>query len=272
MIVFPCAKINLGLYVERLRPDGYRDIRTVMLPVPLFDVLEVVEAPDLGPGKMAMTYSGIPVPGDPANDLCLRAARAFAAVHPLPGIRIHLHKRIPTGAGLGGGSSDAAHMILLLNDLSDGRLGPIELAAMAAGLGSDCPFFLKRTTQLAEGRGERLSPVKVQLDGWWLALVNPGIHVGTAEVYARTPVREESVDLPALMRLGPDAWTDRLHNRMEAHVLQQHPEVARVKSELAEAGAVYVAMSGSGSTVFGLFKQRPELLHLTHKPLLVVQL
>lgn len=272
MIAFPFAKINLGLYVERLRPDGYRDIRSVMLPVPLYDVLEVVEAPELGPGEVAMTYSGILVPGDPANDLCQRAVRSVATERPLPGVRIHLHKCIPTGAGLGGGSSDGAHTLVLLDRLFNLELGHERLAGLAAGLGSDCAFFLRNEAQLAEGRGERLTPVAASLGGWWLVLVNPGIHVGTAEVYAHTPVEAEAVDLPALMQAGPEVWADRLHNRMEPYVFRSYPEVGRLKQAMLEAGATYAAMSGSGSTVFGLFRSRPELPGLPVAPLLVTRL
>jgi 4-diphosphocytidyl-2-C-methyl-D-erythritol kinase len=272
MIAFPFAKINLGLYVERLRPDGYRDIRSVMLPVPLHDVLEVVEAQDLAPGQVAMTYSGIPVPGDPAHDLCQRAVRAVAIDRPLPGLRIHLHKCIPTGAGLGGGSSDGAHTLLLLDRLFALGRGHEHLARMAAGLGSDCAFFLRNEAQLAEGRGERLAPLSAAVAGWWLVLVNPGIHVGTAEVYAHTPVREEAVDLVALMQAGPEAWTEKLHNRMESYVFQAYPEVGRLKQAMLDAGATYAAMSGSGSTVFGLFRSRPDASGLPVAPLLVTRL
>jgi 4-diphosphocytidyl-2-C-methyl-D-erythritol kinase len=272
MIAFPFAKINLGLYVERLRPDGYRDIRSVMLPVPLCDILEVVEAPDLAAGQVVMTYSGIHVPGDPANDLCQRAVRSVAIDRPLPGLRIHVHKCIPTGAGLGGGSSDGAHTLLLLDRLFGLGMGHERLAGLAAGLGSDCAFFLRNEPQLAEGRGERLTPLAASVAGWWLVLVNPGIHVGTPEVYAHTPVQAEEVDLPALMQAGPRAWAEQLHNRMEPYVFSTYPEVGRLKRTMIDAGATYAAMSGSGSTVFGLFKSRPELTGLPVAPLLVTRL
>lgn len=269
MITLPHAKINLGLHVLRLRTDGYRDISTVMLPIPLRDALEVIEDPTLRSGETVMTHSGIPVPGDPANDLCLRALRAVAAVRPLPGLRIHLHKVIPTGAGLGGGSSDAAHMISLLNTLFSLGLPDPDMHRMAAAIGSDCAFFLTSGAQLATGRGEVLSPVSVDLTGWWFVLANPGTHVGTAEVYANTPVQLEAVDLAALVSAGPTAWNGRLMNRMEPYVLAAHPEVADLKRQLLAAGATYAAMSGSGSSVFGFFRERPQLEALSTQPLVV---
>jgi 4-diphosphocytidyl-2-C-methyl-D-erythritol kinase len=272
MIVLPHAKINLGLHVVRLRTDGYRDIRTVMIPVPLHDIMEAVVDPALANGEVVMTHSGLPVPGDPAQDLCLRAVRSFAENRILPGLRIHLHKVIPTGAGLGGGSSDAAHMLLLLNDLLQLGLGYEKLHAMAAGLGSDCAFFLRNMPQLAEGRGEVLSPITVRLSGWWLVLANPGTHVGTAEVYANTPIEDSSVELRSLMGKGPAQWKGILTNAMEHYVFDAYPEVGRLKEQLIEAGATYAAMSGSGASVFGFFKERPVLKHLAPSMILLTKL
>lgn len=262
MIVRPPAKINLGLQVVALRKDGYRDIRTVMVPVPLFDLLEAVVDPEMAAGSVTMTHSGRPIPGDPAKDLCLKALAGLSKVRELPGLRIHLHKVIPTGAGLGGGSSDGAHLLLLLNQLLELQLNEVELHGLASGLGSDCAFFLKPGAQLAEGRGELLSPVPLDLGGWWLVLANPGTHVSTAEVYANTPARPSDTDMLALMRQGPEHWPERLVNDMEAYVFSAYPEVDQLKERFLRMGAVYAAMSGSGSTVFGLFRRRPDPLPL----------
>jgi 4-diphosphocytidyl-2-C-methyl-D-erythritol kinase len=268
MIVLPPAKINLGLHVVSLRPDGYRNIRTVMLPVPLHDLLEAVVDPELPAGAVVMTHSGRPVPGDPAKDLCIRAVEAIARERQLPGLRIHLHKVIPTGAGLGGGSSDAAYTLLLLNDLLDLHLPYAELHALAAGLGSDCAFFLRSSPQLAEGRGELLTPTALDLSGWWLVLANPGTHVSTAEVYAHTPVRPSTVDLPELLSQGPAHWTGNLVNDMEDHVFSTRPEVADLHRDMQRMGATYVAMSGSGSTIYGIFRKRPDLSSVQDKVIL----
>ncbi len=272
MIVLPHAKINLGLRVLRLRPDGYRDIRTLMIPVPLNDMLEAVEAPDLRPGEVQLTHSGLPVPGDPANDLCIKAVSALAERTPLPGLRMHLHKAIPTGAGLGGGSSDAAHTLLLLNELLGLGLGPQDLHAIAAGLGSDCAFFLDPRPQLAEGRGEVLRAVPLELTGWWLVLANPGVHVPTPEVYAHTPAQDRDEDLLAVVQEPPDQWMGRVVNDMEQYVFNAYPQVGNLKQALLDAGASYAAMSGSGATVFGLFHHQPRLEHLGPQVLLNTRL
>ena len=259
MLVFPHAKINLGLQVLRLRSDGYRDIATVMLPIPLHDALEAVVDADVPPGELAFARTGLPVHGDPAQDLCVKAHALLRVRHRLPGLRMHLHKAIPIGAGLGGGSSDGAFALRLLNDLL--KLGESEeaLAAMAAQLGSDCALFLRKGAQLAEGRGELLTPLPVDLSGWWLLLINPGVHVSTAEVYANTPCASATEDLAATVSALPETWNDRLLNVMEDHVFRAYPDVAEAKRLIVDAGAVYAAMSGSGSTVFGLFRQKPVL-------------
>jgi len=272
MIVRPPAKINLGLQVVALREDGYRNIRTVMMPVPLLDLLEAVVDPEMAAGSAVMTHSGRVIPGDPAKDLCLNAIAALAQLRDLPGLRIHLHKVIPTGGGLGGGSSDGAHMLLLLNELLGLQLDEVELHALASSLGSDCAFFLKPGAQLAEGRGELLSPVPLDLAGWWLVLANPGTHVSTAEVFANTPARPSGTDLPALMRQGPDHWPEQLGNDMEAYVLSAYPEVGQLKERLIRMGAAYAAMSGSGSTVYGLFRRRPDTAPMEDTLLLLAKL
>lgn len=263
MLVFPCAKINLGLNVVRLRNDGYRDIESVLVPIPLCDALEAVVDPSLAAGQVAVTRTGRPVPGDAGDDLVARAYRLVHARHPLPGLQVHLHKAIPIGAGLGGGSSDGAHMLQLLDRLFGLGLAPAVLRELAAQLGSDPPFFLQRGPCLAEGRGERLTPLPLALDGLWLVLVDPGIHVSTAEVYARTRPSGASVDLPAILRDPVGTWQGRLLNGMEEAVFTLHPAIGRIKRALLGAGAAYASMSGSGSSVFGLFTERPRFAALT---------
>lgn len=257
MIVFPQAKINLGLNVVRKRPDGFHDIQSVLVPIPLCDVLEVVADPALGPGEVRFVRTGIPIEGAINEDLCMRAVRTIEENHAIPGLRVHLHKVIPTGAGLGGGSSDGAGMLQLLDRSLGLRLEKTELQDLAAGLGSDCPFFLERTPQLAEGRGERLTPLALDLEGRWLVLVNPGVHVGTAEVYLNTPPTEHTVDLRSALARDPTTWQHTVINVMEQYVLERYPAVAAVKQRLLAAGAFYAAMSGSGSSVFGLFDKEP---------------
>ena len=260
MLVFPAAKINLGLHVLRQRTDGYRDIETVMVPIPLHDALEAVIDPQLPNGRLIFSRSGLNVPGDPVEDLCVKAHGLLNANCALPGLRMHLHKVIPIGAGLGGGSSDGAHALKLLNELLVLRLGQTDLLAMAAELGSDCSFFMEGGVQLATGRGDVLVPLTVSLKGWWLVLLNPGIHVRTAEVYANTEMAPAKTDLAELITHStPEEWSGQLVNVMESYVLKAYPVVAEAKRLLSGMGATYSAMSGSGSSVFGMFKDKPVL-------------
>lgn len=265
MLVFPHAKINLGLHVLRLRPDGYRDIETILVPIPLHDALEAVVDPDVPAGHLAFTRSGLEVPGDPAQDLCVKAHGLLKARHPLPGLRMHLHKVIPIGAGLGGGSSDGAHALGLLDRLLLLGESRSALMSMAATLGSDCAFFLNEGPHLATGRGEALAPIRVDLRGWWLMLINPGVHISTAEVYKHTEMDPDREDLGSvILGTSPNGWSGSLVNTMEAHVFKTCPIVASAKSMIQEAGASYAAMSGSGSSVFGLFREKPVLPALPH--------
>jgi len=261
MIVFPHAKINLGLNVVRKRPDGYHDIQSVLVRIPLHDVLEAVLDPQLPQGEVIFTRSGLPVPGDKEQDLCMRAVKSIPVTRKLPGLRLHLHKVIPMGAGLGGGSSDGAYTLRLVNDLVGLGLGEAELHDLAMELGSDCPFFLRNGPQLVEGRGDDMTPITLDLGGLWILLVNPGIHVPTAEVYRNTSPTGTSEDLRAILTENkPPEWSGLLHNRMEPFVMAGHPAVTAIKDRSLEAGAIYAAMSGSGSTVMAIFDRPPPLL------------
>lgn len=265
MIVFPYAKINLGLNVLRKRPDGYHDIESVLMPIPLCDILEAVVDTEVAPGEVLYTRSGAPVPGYVENDLCMKAFRAIAKGRALPGLRMHLHKVIPMGAGLGGGSSDGAHVLSLINELLHLGISTNELSSMAAELGSDCPFFLRNGAQVATGRGDELNSIEVDLAGLWFLLVNPGVHVPTADVYRNTRPNESSESPASIIRLGPAQWQGRLQNTMEAYVLQEFPQIGAVKRQLLEMGATYASMSGSGSTVFGIFKELPRSSNWPHE-------
>lgn len=258
MIVFPFAKINLGLNVLRKRPDGYHDIESVLMPIPLCDILEAVLDVEVPSGEIIYSRSGSPVPGDADNDLCMKAFRSVAKDRLLPGLRMHLHKVIPMGAGLGGGSSDGAQALRLLNELLDLRIPASELHVMASELGSDCPFFLNQGAQLVTGRGDELTPVAVDLDGLSLLVVNPGVHVPTVDVYLNTRPSGTSVFPRSIIELGSGCWQGKLRNVMEDYVIQEFPSVGKLKQDLLDMGAVYASMSGSGSTVFGIFREIPE--------------
>lgn len=261
MLVFPHAKINIGLNVVERRADGFHEIESILVPIPLRDALEMIVDPDLPHGSIHYERTGLAVAGDPEQDLCMRAVRSIGRNRDLPGIRMHLHKVIPMGAGLGGGSSDGAHALLLLDELLGLGIPLAELHDLASELGSDCPFFLQDHGALVTGRGELLSPISLDLKGYWLVLVNTGLHVGTAEVYKNTKPTERRWDLGTIMQqTSPKDWGRVAPNVMEEYVYRKHPQLVTVKERLQEAGAIHPAMSGSGSSVFGIFRGVPPTL------------
>ena len=252
MIFFPNCKINIGLDVLRRRTDGFHDIETLMLPVTeLCDILEVVPAQGRGAD---FSQSGLAVDCPPETNLVIRAYGLMARRYGIGGARIHLHKIIPSGAGLGGGSSDAASTIKGLNKVFGLELGTEEMEALAAELGSDTPFFIRNEPQLARGRGEILTPYPSAIAGYRLVVVKPDIHISTAEAYAGVTPRTPSAPLSERLAGGPGAWKDVVENAFEASVFARHPQLQRIKGALYGHGAVYASMSGSGSAVYGVFE------------------
>ena len=261
MIAFPHAKINLGLNVIRKRADGFHDIESILVPVPLRDALEVVIDDQLPAGAFAYSRTGIPIDGDLSNDLVMRAHALLSKQAVLPGMRAHLHKCIPLGAGLGGGSSDGAFALKLMNTQAHLGLGTAELMRLAAKLGSDCAFFLADGPQLARGRGEELTPVALDLSGAWLVLVNPGVHVATALAYQHAAINGEETGYARILERVPiEQWRDAGPNGLEPFVFKTWPIVEEAIARLRASGAAYAAMSGSGSTVFGIFRTVPPNL------------
>lgn len=253
MISFPNAKINLGLHITAKRKDGYHDIETCMVPIPLFDALEMILDK-----KATWNSSGLEIPGDPKENLILKAEKLMKKDFPaLPNLNIHLHKNIPMGAGLGGGSADGAFALKLMNNLFDLHLDDFFLEEYAAELGSDCPFFIDNTPKIARGRGEILEPIDLSLKGTYLVLINPGIHVGTKEAYAGVTPAPPKVKLEEVLA-DRSRWKAELVNDFEPSIFQNHPQIAEIKEKLYGAGAFYSAMSGSGSSVFGLFEEKPK--------------
>ena len=255
MVVFPNAKINLGLQVIARRADGYHDIATAFYPVGWCDALEMVPADGEG---CQLHLSGIAIDGDPQNNLVAKAYRLLAADFALPPVEAYLHKNVPFGAGLGGGSSDAAHALRLLRDLCALPLTDEALAHYAARLGADCAFFIYDRPLLAEGIGDRLSPLALSLKGYHLLLVKPPVAVSTAEAYSAVTPAVPPVALRDLLQRPVTEWKGLVENDFEKNVFALHPQLAELKKRLYEAGAAYAAMSGSGSTVYGLFEQLPE--------------
>lgn len=249
MIVFPNCKINLGLHIVRKRTDGFHDLETVFYPIPLTDALEVIS-----PGQLSFNISGMDVPGKPEENLCLKAWQLLKADYPeLPVINFHLLKKIPIGAGLGGGSADAAFMIKLLNRRYQLGLSTEQLLEYAAKLGSDCAFFIYNEPCYATGRGEILTPINLDLSAWQFVLVNPGIHVNTGWAFKQITPGEPMLSLRENIMKPVEEWKALITNDFEAPVFSMHPELGKIKEELYEQGAVYACMSGSGSTMVGLF-------------------
>ena len=245
MILFPNAKINLGLHVIRKRPDGYHDIETLFYPVPgLCDVLELVHAE-----RFEMHCYNAEITGE---NLCEKAWRLLAARFDIPPVAIHLYKKIPMGAGLGGGSADAAFTLTGLNMLFDLNLPQDELAGLAAQLGSDCAFFIYNRPMLARGRGEILTPVDFELQRTVRIFPQPEF-VSTRDAYAGITPREPAHAIPDVLKQPIETWKDLLVNDFEETVFAKHPSLARAKKALYEDGAVYAAMSGSGSALFAIY-------------------
>lgn len=255
MITFPNCKINLGLSITRKRADGYHDLETVFYPIGLKDALEVVTSPpEKNIPTVAFSASGLTIEGMPESNLCVKAWHLLKADFPsLPAVRLHLHKVIPMGAGLGGGSADGAFTLQLLNKKYGLGLTPEQLIVYALQLGSDCPFFVLNTPCFATGRGEIIEPVPLLLSGYRFVLVNPGIHVSTGWAFANITPQQPALSIKDIIRQPIATWKDTLVNDFEAPVMQQYPAIKQIRQQLYDAGAIYASMTGSGSTVFGIF-------------------
>ena len=253
MILFPSAKINLGLQILRKREDGYHDIATCMVPVPLFDVLEIL------PSDTIQFYqTGLEIPDSTDNNLVLKAWRLLSANYNVPPAYFHLRKQIPMGAGLGGGSADAAFALLGMNELFDLGISNERLRGLAAELGSDCAFFIDNKPQLAEGRGELLTSLELSLRGYYLKLVHPEIHISTAQAYAGVCPKPQQYSIPEILKRRPEEWINSLHNDFEDSIFPSFPTIKALKDTLYQEGAFYASMSGSGSAVYGLFSEKPS--------------
>jgi 4-diphosphocytidyl-2-C-methyl-D-erythritol kinase len=249
MLSFPNCKINLGLRILRRREDGYHDLATVFYPLAIKDALETIRSEAL-----SFTSTGLPIPGEASANLCLKAWHVLKKDFPdLPAVHIHLHKNIPIGAGLGGGSSDGAFMLLLLDRQFRLELPVEKLMSYAAQLGSDCPFFILNKPCLAGGRGEKLEPIDLDLSNYRIALVHPGVHIGTAWAFSQCTPSEEGRPIREIIAQPVDSWRGQLVNDFEAPVFNAHPQLKSIKEKLYQAGAIYASMTGSGSSFFGIF-------------------
>lgn len=256
MLTFPNAKINLGLNIVDKRLDGFHNIETVFYPINIKDALEFVVSDS---SKTEMTMSNIKVDGDINSNLVMKAYMLLKKDFELPNLSIHLQKNIPFGAGLGGGSSDAAFMLVMLNDFFQLGLTERILEDYAVQLGSDCPFFIKNRPVFASGRGELFDEVTVNLKGKYLVLVKPDIHVSTKDAYANCIPQKPSKCVKDIVSRPLEEWKELLNNDFEKSVFGQHSAIAEIKDKLYQNGAVYASMSGSGASVFGIFNEEPLL-------------
>jgi 4-diphosphocytidyl-2-C-methyl-D-erythritol kinase len=253
MISFPNAKINIGLHITEKRQDGFHNLETVFFPVGWSDALEFASSEELH-----FSASGIDISGPSESNLVMKAYFLLQKDFGLPALRIHLHKQIPFGAGLGGGSADGAFMLRMLNKAFNLNISREKLLEYAAVLGSDCPFFIVNKPVFATGRGEVMTEINLNLKGLSLFLVKPPFEVATASAFRNIVPQKPTVSLAELIQLPVTAWKENIVNQFEFSVFQQFPDIERVKNQLYEIGAIYASMSGSGSCVFGLFIDLPE--------------
>lgn len=264
MVLFPPAKLNLGLHVIGKRNDGYHDLESIFLPTDWTDVLEVNRNDNIPEGKLQATYTGLDIPGEEASNLVTQAHRLLAEQFDLPGLSLHLHKVIPMGAGLGGGSADGTYTLRAINALCGLGLDRSELLDFAAQLGSDCPFFVDAVPALVQGRGEHVLPLPRQLplQNQWILIANPGIHVATATAFSEVRPSPRSTSWDALNGTPIQHWDQIIGNDFERGVCAHHPRVKKLLQQLKDGGASYCQMTGSGSTVFGVFDSEVQARRL----------
>lgn len=258
MIFFPNAKINIGLYVTEKRTDSYHNIETLFYPTSLCDALEILENTE-SDVPLSWSSSGIQLDGKAEDNLCVKALNLLKQDYDIPPLKMHLHKAIPFGAGLGGGSADAAFALKALNEMFTLGIDTPKLIDYAAKLGADCAFFIRNIPQTATGIGDILSPCKINLKGYHLLLVKPDIHVSTPEAYRGIKPKQLAVPLNEQLRSPVEEWKGVIKNDFEESVFPNHPGIKAIKDKMYANGAEYASMTGSGAAVFGLFKNKPDV-------------
>jgi 4-diphosphocytidyl-2-C-methyl-D-erythritol kinase len=262
MITFPIAKINLGLNVVERRPDGYHNLETVFYPVYIKDALELTMMNTRFPSAVDcdIKVTNLHIEGDEQKNLVVKAYKLLKEDFPqLPRVHAHLYKGIPTQAGMGGGSSDCAYMIRLLNEMFTLGLSDERMIQYAARLGADCPFFILSRPAYAEGIGERLQPISLDLSSYYIAVVRPDIPVSTKEAFSLIKPMKPARNCRDIVMQPVETWRNELTNDFEQSVFTLHPEIGAIKERLYDLGAVYAAMTGSGSSVFGLFREEIKI-------------
>lgn len=264
MLCFPNAKINLGLNITEKRSDGFHNIKTVFYPIGWNDALEIIlvnqEEVDSGlKQEFNIHLSGLKIQGELKDNLLYKAYYLIKAITPVPPIEVYLHKNLPMGAGLGGGSADAAFFINLLNEQLNLNLSEDVRLNVARQLGSDCAFFIKNKPVYATQKGDVFSPISVDLSNYFIVVVYPNVHSNTKEAYSLVKPKQPDVSIPDVLKLPIEQWKDLLKNDFELSIFSKYPIVQDVKEKLYENGAIYACMSGSGSAVFGIFKAEVDL-------------
>jgi 4-diphosphocytidyl-2-C-methyl-D-erythritol kinase len=257
MLTYPNAKINLGLNITEKRPDGYHNLETVFYPIPLQDAIEVTRHE--GNQPYTLKIKGVNIEGEPDNNLVIKAYNLLKKdFSTMPPVDIHMYKHIPTGAGLGGGSADAAFMIKLLNEKFNLQLSTEKMEEYASRLGADCAFFVRNQPVFATGIGNIFEPIELSLKGYHLVLVKPDIFVSTMDAYANVTPKHPETSLKEIIQAPIETWKKTMKNDFEESVFMKFPEIAAIKDKLYDLGAIYASMSGSGSSVFGIFKEQIE--------------
>lgn len=260
VITYPNCKINLGLHILEKRADGYHNLETVFYPIPLTDLLEIIENkdPENSP-NFPLTTSGLPIQGSAFSNLCVKAYKLLKKDFPkMPWVRVHIHKIIPIGAGLGGGSANGAFALKMYNEIFNLNIPDEALLKYAAVLGSDCPFFIKNKPSYATGRGELLEEITVDLSAYQFVIVNPGIYINTGDAFRDIVPAHTQKSLKEIIKEPVKEWKAHLVNDFETPIFRKHTEIAAVKEQLYDTGALFASMSGSGSTIFGIFEKGTE--------------
>lgn len=253
MICFPNAKINIGLRVTGKRSDGYHDIESILYPIGLTDILEISEQEKVSGNSISLDTTGIKIDSPPKENLVFRTAELLRKEYSIPPLSIHLHKLIPTGSGLGGGSSDAAFLLRLLNKKFNIGIGEEKMLEIASVLGSDCPFFLNNTSAFISGRGENIQPISLNLCQFYLVVVCPDIHIDTGLAYSQITPSKPELSLQKLIKYPVSQWKENIYNDFEKPVFSKYPSIKKIKEKLYRMGAIYSSLTGSGSAVYGLF-------------------
>ncbi|OIN60037.1 4-(cytidine 5'-diphospho)-2-C-methyl-D-erythritol kinase [Arsenicibacter rosenii] len=254
MVVFPTSKINIGLQITEKRPDGFHNLLSCFYPVGWGDVLELIPA-----DTFSFSASGIPIDGPPEKNLCVRAYNALSADFKLPPVHLHLHKLVPIGAGLGGGSADAAFVLKMLNERFGLGLSVSQLEDYARPIGSDCAFFIQNRPLYCVEKGDVFKEIAVNLAGYHIVLIYPDLAISTAEAYAGVVPEKPAIPLDILLTQPIQEWRHTVINDFERSLFPRYPVLQQVKNSLYDLGAVYASMSGSGSTIYGIFASEPEL-------------